>query len=407
MSGSVGIIGGGAAGLMASIQALRLNMDVVLLEGGNRAGKKLSATGNGRGNFTNLSLSAEKYPGIDPAFLQAAFSCFDQYDAISFFESIGIYTRLRNGYVYPRSEQASALTEALLREFERLGGILITECKVTNVKRGKNGFIVTAAGQKTYAFDKLILAAGGMTAAKTGSDGSGFTLAKMLGHTIIPPVPALTGLAFKSSMLANSAGVRTQAAVTLIIDGEETASETGEIQITERGISGIPVMDLSRYAARALAEGKWVEAALDLLPEWDLMEGWKIVQSCDNYAGIVPSRLMKALPQSRDGFYKMCRHYPVSITGLKDPENAQVTCGGVSLEEVDPLTMASKKVQDLYLAGELLDVDGRCGGYNLQWAWTSGTIAAHGAAERSCRHGKPDPALISRLEKAELADRRK
>ena len=404
---ALGIIGGGAAGLIAAVQALRLGLDVTVLEGGNRPGKKLSATGNGRGNFTNLALSPEKYPGIDTAFLQAAFSCFDQYDAIAFFESIGIYARLRSGYVYPRSEQAPALTAALLSELERLGGKLSTDCKVTAVKHRNEQFTVTAAGQKTFAFDKLILAAGGMTAAKTGSDGSGFALAKALGHTVIQPVPALAGLAFKSSTLANAAGVRTEAAVWLNIDGTETPREYGELQITERGISGIPVMHLSRQAARALAQGKKVEALIDFLPEWDASEAWKILQNCSGFDGIVNSRLLKALPQNRDGFLKMCKRYPVIVTGVRDPETAQVTCGGVLLSEADPLTMASRRVKDLFLAGEVLDVDGRCGGYNLQWAWTSGTLAAYGAAGKACHHKSPDPALLKRLKQAEVAERRR
>ncbi|MBO4290046.1 MAG: aminoacetone oxidase family FAD-binding enzyme [Lachnospiraceae bacterium] len=407
MSTRLGIIGGGAAGLMAAVQALRLNMDVTVLEGGSRAGKKLSATGNGRGNFTNLALSLDKYPGIDTAFLQAAFSCFDQYDAVAFFESIGVYARLRNGYVYPRSEQASALTAALLAEFGRLGGKLVTDCKVTALQRTRDGFSVTAAGQQSFVFEKLILAAGGKTASKTGSDGSGFALARSLGHEIVRPVPALAGLAFRSSTLANAAGVRTEAAVSLNVGGVETHREYGELQITEQGISGIPVMHLSRYAARALAEGKKVEAVIDLLPEWDDAEAWKIIKECDDYSGIVNARLMKALPRNRDGFLKMCKRYPVAVTGIRDPETAQVTCGGVSLKEADPLTMASKKVKDLYLAGEVLDVDGRCGGYNLQWAWTSGTLAAYGAAGKPCVHHEPDPALVRRLEQAEVADRRR
>ena len=406
MSLHIGIIGGGAAGLMAAVQALRLGMKVTVLEGGNRAGKKLSATGNGRGNFTNLSLSTDKYPGIDPAFLQAGFSCFDQYDAIAFFESIGIYSRIRNGYVYPRSEQAQALTAALLRELERLGGSIATDCKVTGIGPAEGGFTVTA-GEKTFEFDRLILAAGGATAPKTGSDGSGFALARMLGHTVKDPVPALTGLAFKKCALAKAAGVRTQAAVSLRIDGEEAAAESGEIQITEQGISGIPVMNLSRYAAKALAAGKQVELLTDFLPEWDWEEGRRIVLNCENYGGILPAKLIGALPGSSEGFYRMCRNCLLTVTGLRDPENAQVTCGGVCLREVNPDTMESTKVKGLYFAGEVLDVDGRCGGYNLQWAWTSGAIAAHGAAGVPCSHRDPDPGLLKRLEQAELADRRK
>ena len=407
MGAGLGIIGGGAAGLMAAVQALRLGTDVIVLEGGKRAGKKLSATGNGKGNFTNMALSTEKYPGIDPAFLTAAFSCFDQYDTIAFFESLDVYTRLRNGYVYPRSEQASALSEALIREIGRLGGKIVTECKVTSVRHDDNGFTVTAAGQKIYTFKKLILAAGGLTVAKTGSDGSGYALARGLGHTVIPQVPALAGLTFQNSPLTKAARVRTEAAVSLLIDGAPTSQESGELQITEQGISGIPVMHLSRWAARALHDGKPVEAVIDFLPEWDYTEGREIIQSCSDHSGIVPERLLAALPKDGRNFYRKCRDYRIDIIGVRDPETAQVTCGGVSLKEVDPLTMASAVVKDLYLAGEVLDVDGRCGGYNLQWAWTSGAIAGCAAAGASCRHREPDEAMLRRLKEAELADRRK
>lgn len=407
MGVKVGIVGGGASGLMAAVCAAACGASVTVLEGGRSVGKKLSLTGNGKGNYTNTVLSPDCYPACDASFLREAFSRFDQTDSLLFFKDLGIIPRLRNGYVYPRCEQAPMLARALREEAERLGARVLIEHKVSTVTKRPDGFSVTSAG-RDFFFDRLILAAGGLTAPRTGSDGSGYTLARSLGHTVTRPVPALCGLQIKKGHpLLAAAGVRTEAAVTLYINGEKAAGESGELQITEQGISGIPVMQLSGKASRALAEGSSVQAVLDLMPEWDSREARQLLEQTGDPRGLFPDRLLAALPKERKALAEAAKHLRAEITGVRDAEHAQVTCGGVPTGEIDASSMSSLLCEGLYLTGETADVDGRCGGYNLQWAWTSGAIAGCHAAGSAYIHRQADSQLTDLLRRTELNERRK
>ncbi len=391
------IIGAGASGLAAGISAAREGASVTIMEHTARPGKKILSTGNGKCNITNLQLPAGAYRGNQPDFVYPALNAFTVSQTMDFFKDLGIVLTERNGYVYPNTGQAATVLEAMLFELEYLGVRILTECRVEEIK--KDLTVVTEKGKQKG--DRIILAAGSMAAPKTGSDGSGYDLARKLGHRIITPLPALVQLRCREKWYKQAAGVRTDALVTLKTDGKTAASDRGELQITDYGISGIPVFQISRYAARALNEGQKVTAQLDLLPELSFSElemlllerhrrfGYRPAE--EFLHGVLNSKLAKILLKesgiTRASWVKeiTTREIKNLVRCLKDLntvivstnafDQAQVCSGGVDTKEVDPVTMESKLIKGLYFSGEILDVDGICGGYNLQWAWSSGITA--------------------------------
>ena len=391
------IIGAGASGLAAGITAAREGASVTIMEHTARPGKKLLSTGNGKCNITNLQFPKDVYRGNQPDFVFPALHTVTVSQTMDFFKDLGIVLTERNGYVYPNSGQASTVLEAMLFELEHLGVRIVTECPVKEIK--KDLTVITDHGKQRY--DRIILAAGSMAAPKTGSDGSGYSLARKLGHHIIEPLPALVQLRCKEKWYKQAAGVRTDALVTLKIDGKTTSSDRGELQITDYGISGIPVFQISRYAARALAEGKHAAAQLDFLPEFsptDLEQllftrhrqfGYRPAE--EFLHGVLNSKLAKILLKEagigRESWVKEITEKEIKnlvhcikelktvIVSTNSFDQAQVCSGGVDTREVDPVTMESRLIRGLYFSGEILDVDGICGGYNLQWAWSSGITA--------------------------------
>lgn len=420
----IGIIGGGASGLAAAITAAAgpKNIKIFILEHKEQAGKKLLSTGNGRCNLTNERMDSSFFRSEEIRCVEKVLEQFDASDTIHFFEELGLMMRSRNGYIYPRCEQASAVRELLVKEAERRGVVIYTNIHVTEIVPGKKGFQVFGRSSDTkdlkkrrFSFDKLILACGGRAAKVLGSDGSGYTLAKNLGHTIVPVVPALVQLKVKEHPFKEASGVRTEAGVSAYIAGEKICRDTGELQITNYGISGIPVFQISRYVARALYEKRRVEVEIDLLPSMSedaffsyLIKrriGKEAMQTGDFLAGIFHSRLTACLlarlkiPVLRPAgelsereiikFVKQCKHSLLSIQDTTGYDNAQACAGGISLGEVDCVTMESRYVKGLYLTGELLDADGMCGGYNLQWAWATGILAGrHIISEIDMKQGK-------------------
>lgn len=408
----VGIVGGGAAGLMAAITAAREGAAVTLLEAGERVGKKLLSTGNGKCNLSNLDFNAGCYYGPSD-FLEQCFSLFDVQDTISFFEGLGLFLRDRNGYLYPFCEQASAVLDVLRHEIASLGIQVETMFRVDSVKPIQGGDWEVRSGKESRRFDAVILTTGGKAAPKTGSDGSGYDLAKALGHRIVPVVPALTALRCKEDFFPSIAGVRTDAEITLFSkDGAITASERGELQLTDYGISGIPTFQLSRIASYALKDQKELKVKIDFLPQIqaddvtklakermalrggrsveELFTGTlhkKLVILLIKRLGLKPSEASDQISESKlIEFFWLCKNFTVTATKTGDFQNCQVCAGGVDLQQIKD-TMESKLHQGLFFAGELLDVDGRCGGYNLQWAWTSGWIAGKYAAGMAERRG--------------------
>lgn len=267
MKQQVIIVGAGASGLTAAIQAARQGASVTVLEHTAKPGKKLLSTGNGKCNLTNLMIPDGAYRGGRPEFIKRVLENITVEQTLEFFRDLGLVLTDRNGYVYPNSGQAASVLEALLFELDHLGVSIVTDCQVEEIRKDLS--LVTSLGKKRA--DAVILAAGSMAAPKTGSDGSGYELAKALGHTIVKPLPALVQLRCREKWYKQMAGVRTEACVTLKIDGKTVAADRGELQLTDYGISGIPVFQISRFAARGLDAGRPVTAELDFLPSMTMI----------------------------------------------------------------------------------------------------------------------------------------
>lgn len=401
------VIGGGASGLTAAISAARRGADVTILEHMDRVGKKILSTGNGKCNMTNLVQEPSCYRGDHPEFGPAVIGHFPVDQTLEFFKGLGILPKIKNGYVYPNSEQASSVLDVLRMEAERLKINVVCGCEVTGIRSLPPGFrVLTSLGE--YQADRVILAAGSKAAPNTGSDGSGYELARQLGHRIIKPLPALVQLRCDSSYEKQLSGIRTEAKVTLLADKKKAAEDTGELQLTDYGISGIPVFQISRYAVKALDQKRRVTAVLDFLPKMSKEEtlaylterkeqmGYKNAESFFTglfnkklalvllkRAGIRPGFLMKEAGEKQLlALLRQIKEMEVVITASNPFQQAQICCGGVDTNEVNPDTMESRKLKGLYLAGELLDVDGICGGYNLQFAWSSGYLAGASAADK-------------------------
>lgn len=382
------IIGGGASGLTAAIFAARNGAAVTILEQNEKPGKKICATGNGKCNLTNLAMPKDAYRGTDPSFTKGAFRQLSVQDTIRFFSEIGIYTTNKNGYLYPHSGQASSVTDVLCMEAGNLGVKIKTNEQAVSVCKGNTWKVNTKSWH--YEGDALILANGSKASAIAGSDGSGYTLAESLGHTVIPVYPALTALKCKGQFFKSWTGVRTDGEVTLCLNDIPVKSERGELQLTEYGISGIPVFQLSRYAVRALHENCRVSLMIDFLPEFTA-DGLEVFletrqKNCpyknkkELLVGLFPEKLIKVLCSQKD-LNKAIKSFPLDVTDGMSFAQAQVCSGGVDTSEVNPDTMESLLHKGLYFAGELLDIDGTCGGYNLQWAWSSGAAAGIHAAK--------------------------
>ncbi|MCI8891810.1 MAG: NAD(P)/FAD-dependent oxidoreductase [Eubacterium sp.] len=407
------IIGAGASGLMAAITAARAGAKVLLLEHMDQAGKKILATGNGKCNYTNMDQGLESYYCECPGFAAQVLQQFSHYDTIRFFEELGICPVQKNGTcIYPESGQASSVRHVLLAEVKRLRIPLQVSVGIRSIHKERDIhihgnfyphlFVIQTKQQPVYCRN-CILSAGGQSAKKTGSDGSGFLYAKQLGHTIQTPLPALVPLLADYAKWKLPAGVRISCAASLYADGKLKSQEQGELQITDYGISGIVIFQFSRIAAKALAQGSLVQVILDWKPEQseaelaanlearfsspyhtgqttaECMIGFlpdKLIAPVCKRAGIQTEELCSKCGTKRvQKLAALLKNYKVHITGTKSFEASQVTAGGIPVQEIDPESMESKIVPGLYFAGEMIDVDAKCGGYNLQWAWASGYTA--------------------------------
>ena len=408
------VAGGGASGLTAAIFAARGGNSVTILEHNERVGKKLLMTGNGKCNLTNMSGFRGKYYSSGEESLDKIYGALDAFGAEetrAFFEKMGLYTKeKRDGGVYPVSEQASTVLDVLRSECARLGVKTVTSCKIHDVKPHKNGGIVTALNIREtgknkcveFKYGKLILATGGKAAPASGADGSGYRIAQAIGHSVVKPLPALVQLKCGGDFFKSVSGVRVQAGVALYIDGKKAAYDEGELQLTDYGISGIPVFQISRIAARALDDKNKCTAAINFLTyicenERDLfvskgtdakLYGYKSVTEL--LSGMAHKKVAQMICRKNGlrtettvaeaGVEKVRScimelfDFRVEVTGTNAFENAQICSGGVPLGEVDE-NFESKICKDVYIVGELLDCDGICGGYNLQWAWATGAIA--------------------------------
>ena len=414
MIGRIGIVGAGASGLAAAIAAARAGAQVTVIEHMDKAGKKILSTGNGRCNLSNRKMTAECFRCGQEDFPMKVIGGFGLEETLGFFEGLGLVIKDRNGYLYPYSDQAASVREVLLKEAERRGVQMHLSCHISRIEEGAAGGFILHTDQGRIKEDALILAAGSKAAPSTGSDGSGYELAKGLGHAVIKPLPALVQLRCQGNMYRQMAGVRTDAGIRLFADGKLLASDRGELQLVDYGLSGIPIFQVSRYAARALDQKKRVTVQVDFMPIWEEREAFGLLKkrasllrykpAGEFFTGMLNSKLSQVLlklagisPTIKSGeltgkqlgrLLEQLKSYEAIVMSVNPFANAQVCCGGVDTWQVEPRTMESRIKKGLYFAGEILDVDGICGGYNLQFAWSSGVIAGRSAAKGLERSGK-------------------
>ena len=390
------IIGGGASGLAAAIEAKRTDgtKNIIVLEHLPKVGKKILATGNGRCNLGNLNAANHSY--TNSRFAKFAIKEYGVQSLVDFFESMGLYCRADSeGRLYPMSNSAASVLDALRFECENLGVKLNCDEKATDIKKCADGFTVN----NTYKTKNIIVATGGKAAPSQGSDGSGYSLLKSLGHKITQLSPSLVQIKTDTAKTKALKGVRAKAVLTL-----STGSKSeGEILFTDYGISGIAAMDLSRF----IKLDKKSEISLDLLPEFDAEKAKEIIISIARHnpdipaeqmlGGIIHKAIGTAVIKSALGFLPKTageikpkqaaiiaaelKNFTLAVTGTKSFNDAQVTKGGADVNEFDSRTMMSKKADGLFACGEVLDVDGACGGFNLAWAFASGRLAGKNAAK--------------------------
>ncbi len=391
------IVGGGAAGLAAAVSARKTNKNITIaiLEKNDRVAKKIHATGNGRCNYTNTDMRKEFFHG-DGAFVEKVLNQFSYEDAVSFFEELGIMPRFEEGRVYPISNQASAIAESLRLYLLENKVDFICETKVTDITKSNDGFFINGINAK-----KVIVATGGKASPNLGSDGSGYKLLTKFGHKLTPLKPALVSLKTENEMTKPLKGVKVFACVTLFENGKKIAADKGEILFTDYGVSGIPVMQISRFAKK----GMTIE--IDMLPHLSTKEvvgeiyervhhlpereGGELFSGLVNKKIAVPLLKYAEVPKTSvkaknftDKNILKCgeflKHTKLTILGDNGFENAQVCAGGIELDGFSHETMESKLVKGMYAAGEILNCDAICGGYNLHWAWATGTLAGKSSA---------------------------
>jgi predicted Rossmann fold flavoprotein len=407
MGNRIIVVGGGAAGMMAAIVAKRNGSDVILLERNDRVGKKLLTTGNGRCNYTNLYTSLNNYHGEDTSFIEDALCEFNVNKTIEFFEKLGITPATEdNGKVYPLSFQASSMLDVLRYELEYQGVQLITDAYVVDIYKKKK-FIVKLKDGRDFSCDKIILATGGMAMPVSGSDGNGYSLAKKLGHTITDIFPGLVQLKLEGNIFKQVNGVKFVGTAGIYHKGKLIAKDRGDILFTDYGISGPPILQISRRANELLNKNETVEIKVSIIDTKSAEElkvylikrfnNMPIKTIEEALIGLINKRLilpvLKELNIDKKNtagnidekdiikIANLLTSWSFKITGNKGWGQAQVTAGGVNTNEVNSKTMESKIVEGLYLVGEILDVDGDCGGFNLQWAWSSGYVAGINAAK--------------------------
>ena len=393
------IVGGGASGIIASIFAKNSYNRVIVLEKNSKPLKKLLMTGNGKCNYMNEVYSSKFYHSLDLSIVDKILSSTNISTMQEFFRQLGIVPKIKNGYYYPFSNQAKTMQEVLISEAESRGVEIICNCEVLEIEKRENSFLVYT-NQENFSCDKLVLATGGCSYPKTGSDGWGYSFLKQIGHTLVDPLPALVPLVSNFSYSKEWDGVRSDVVLELFEDGLYCAREEGEIQLTSYGISGICTFNLSHFVSRGLYDGKKEEIHINFVPFIETL----ITPWMDSYSKICPNKnlgkllrgflnekivsvLLKTCKLSENSFYRdlsleekaaLCRSlrsFPIEIIGTKDFESAQISNGGVRLSEIDPKTMESTLIHGFYIIGELLDMNGNCGGYNLTTCWISGILA--------------------------------
>lgn len=402
------VIGGGASGLVAAIVAARQGAKVCIIERLDRIGKKILVTGNGRCNLTNTTMTPKFFHSEDNVPFQKILERFGYQDTIQFFETLGVLPLIEGTRVYPLSEQATTILDVMRMEIERLHITIYVNTKIVTLNEVGGVWQLKSEDGRSFKADKVIVATGGMTNKSLGCDGLGYKLLKKLGHHIVEPFPTLVHLLSPEPYCKMIKGTKVKANVMIFVEGTLQREEYGEVLFTEDGLSGPPIFQVSRIASLATLKQQKVEVLLDLLPSFsedELIS--KIYERIDSYPertieqlliGMVHKRLIvpilkKArIDKVQQAVYqldyeaiiecvKVLKQFSFCITGTRSYKFAQVTAGGIKTTEIDFDTMQSRKRPNLYIAGEVIDVDGDCGGYNLQWAFASGFIAGEACSK--------------------------
>jgi predicted Rossmann fold flavoprotein len=406
------VVGGGASGMLAAIAAARKGAAVTILERNPRIGKKLLATGNGRCNFTNVNAEATCYNGVNPRFVFGALKRFGVEETIAFFEQLGIAHKIEEqGKVFPMSDQASSVLDVLMYEMKELGVEVRCDAYVQKINPRNRSLLLALANGETMEGDKVILATGGKAMPSSGSDGNGYKLAEELGHTVTTVFPGLVQLMLEGDFFARIQGVKLVGTAELWDKGKIMAEDRGDILFANYGVSGPPILQLSRTAGEILQQQRTPILKIRVLDNFTNEELTELLQTRFrnnpektiefSLVGLINKRLIRVLLKEagisdlrvpvRSLGARECGSIATVLTdwrfkvrGTKGWQSAQVTAGGVSTAEIDPQTLESKIVPGLYFTGEILDIDGQCGGYNLQWAWASGyTAGEHAAGEHA------------------------
>ncbi len=418
----IAVIGGGASGMVSAIYAHKYLGDatkepcfVSLFERNARLGKKLLMTGNGRCNLANLEKELARFHGGDPSFTEYALSQYPPEKVIAFFEQIGVLcTAEEDQRVYPASLHASSVLDALRLALDESNISQYRETFIKEISKAGNQFILHASDGKSYTASSVIIATGGMCAPATGSDGNGYKLLTAFDHELAEPVPSIVQLATNTSFVKPISGNKIRGTASLVINGALVRTENGEILFTDYGLSGPPVLQLSGYVSRALHNGKQrgqpqdITIVLDFLPDHSLDEVIAILcnrrntfpgRKLEEYlTGLFQRRLAYGLMKSSikkplsaivaeltddeiAALAQSCKALSITVTGTKSFAHAQVTAGGIKTSGFDASTMGSRHCPGLFACGEILDIDGDCGGFNLHWAWASGFLAGSSAAK--------------------------
>ena len=399
----IGIIGAGASGMAAALAAAENpNNTVILMERQARVGRKLQATGNGRCNLSNINADRGGYNGTHPEFVLPAISAFDPATTLQWFAELGLYTVTEeSGKVYPYSDQANSVVDVLRLNLDRPNITLKLGLDVEKIQKTDNGFSVVSS-EETVTCDKLIIACGGLAGSKLGGTMSGYKLLGKLGHKSTRLRPSLVQIKADWSGCASLKGVRANCHIQILKDGNLFNQSTGELQLTEQGISGPVVFEISRDVC--WGPGAWT-ARIDFLPNWtaeqlrceldrrrttdlpmdELLTGIlhnRLGRVLTKTAGIRGKNLVRELSDAEaEAVCDAVKSLEIPLTEPLGMDSAQVTAGGICTDQFDENTMESRLVSGLYACGEVLDIDGDCGGYNLQWAWSSGRCAGYRAGK--------------------------
>jgi predicted Rossmann fold flavoprotein len=406
----IAIVGGGAAGLATAIFAARLmpTRSVLVLDGADKLGAKILVSGGGRCNVTNRVVTVADFCGGSPNVMRRVLAAFPVTRTLAFFREIGVELHEEeDGKLFPDTNQARTMLDALLGEAARLGVRILLEHRVADIQRCVEGFHLVA-GATALSAGNVVLATGGQSLPRTGSDGSGYGLAEGLGHTLVPPTPALVPLILDGDFHTPLSGISHEVELTVRAPGWRPVSVRGTLLWTHFGVSGPAVLDVSRHWHRARLEGGEVAVSVNFVPGEDVpaVEGRLLafasaqprLQLHNCLARLLPARVAEAVLGALgvDGTIPMAHvrkdvrrklvqtlvSWPLPVRDSRGYAHAEVTAGGVALTKVDPRSLGSRKCPGLYFAGEILDVDGRIGGFNFQWAWASAWVVATAMARR-------------------------